>query len=70
MFIIVNSEGQIWNWYDNRWNDEADSRGQTYAERYTARKAAERVESLQGTMFEGTQIMTYDEWAKLTGGTW
>lgn len=70
MFIIVNSDRQIWNWRNGSWNDQPDSRGQTYVQRWNAKQAAKRVESLQGSMFEGTDVITYDEWAELTGGTW
>ena len=62
MYIIVNPDGGIWNWYNSCWQKEEDVGGQMYRDKWKAKKVAEKVSTLQGSLFGGATVMTYPEW--------
>jgi hypothetical protein len=59
MYIIVNSDGGVWNWKMNGWQDELSLSDQGYREKWSAVKAKERIDNLQGFMFDKIAIEEY-----------
>lgn len=70
MFVIVRNDNRVWNYLGRRFDKFPVPRLHTYSSKYDAKRAAVRVESLQGSTGDSLVIISVKEWTEQTGGTW
>jgi hypothetical protein len=62
MFVIARKDNWVWNYWNHRFEDQAEIGAATYMDRYYARQVAVRVGSLQGATGEPLTVIPFDEW--------